>query len=279
MRDSDGFLFCRPTPDLPPVIGHRGAAGSAPENTLAGLRQALALGCSWVEFDVRLTADGELILLHDDDLDRTTDGHGKARALALAAIRSYDAGNRFDPAFAGERVPTLAKAIEVLAECSLGANVELKAARNCAVETALAAADVLDRLWPPLLPAPLISSFVVKALAAARTRAPRIPRGIIFRGVPGNWRHRAESLGCSTISADHRLLWPGIVAEMHEAGYPVLAYTVNNPVRARELFGWGVTSVISDMPHLIFAAGLPCGHSEADAAMRSRRWAHREIPP
>ncbi len=265
MRASRGAAACVPLPDLPPVIGHRGAAGCAPENTLAGLRRAAALGCRWVEFDVRLTADGELVLLHDARLERTTDGHGKVHALPLSAIRRCDAGNRFDPCFAGERVPSLAEAIAALAELGLGANVELKAGRHCAVETGTAAADVLARLWPPQLPAPLISSFVTEALAAARHRAPTIAGGLLVRGVPRNWRRRAEALGCTTVNADHRLLRPAIVAEIRRAGYPVLAYTVNDAARARELFDWGVTSVFSDVPHMILAA-LPAGLSQARAA-------------
>src|SRR5271166_449311 len=96
---------------LPPVIGHRGAAGCAPENTLAGLRKAKELDCRWVEFDVRLTGDGQLILLHDERLERTTNGRGKAALLPLAVVRRYDAGRRFDAAFKGEGVPTLAEAV------------------------------------------------------------------------------------------------------------------------------------------------------------------------
>src|SRR5215471_6805211 len=80
---------------LPSVIGHRGAASSAPENTLAGLRRAKMLDCRWVEFDVRLTADGHPVLLHDSRLERTTDGRGKVTALALAAVRRCDAGGWF----------------------------------------------------------------------------------------------------------------------------------------------------------------------------------------
>src|SRR5215472_7279977 len=76
---------------LPLVIGHRGAAGCAPENTLAGLRKAKELGCRWAEFDVRLTADGQLILLHDERLNRTTNGRGKAALMALSMVRHYDA--------------------------------------------------------------------------------------------------------------------------------------------------------------------------------------------
>ena len=98
------------------MIGHRGVAGCAPENTLAGLRKASELKCRWVEFDVRLTADGQLILLHDERLERTTNGRGKAALLSLAMVQRYDAGRRFGASFRGERVPTLAEAVALLSE-------------------------------------------------------------------------------------------------------------------------------------------------------------------
>jgi glycerophosphoryl diester phosphodiesterase len=250
------------------VIGHRGAAACAPENTLSGLRQAHALGCRWVELDVRLTGDGELILLHDERLERTTTGRGKVRVQPLAAIRRHDAGRWFGPSFAGERVPTLAEAVEVLAELGLGANIELKAARGRAAETGAAAADLLSRLWPPQLPALLISSFLDEALAAARDRAPAIARGLLVRAVPQDWRVRAHSLGCVTINPDQRLLRPSAVAEIHKAGYSVLAYTVNGVARARELFAWGVASVFSDVPHIALA-GAPGAASQPAALLSS----------
>lgn len=236
------------------MIGHRGAAGCAPENTLAGLRKAKELDCRWVEFDVRLTADSELILLHDERLERTTNGRGKAALMPLATVRRYEAGHRFGPAFPEERVPTLVEAVGVLGELGIGANIELKASRGREAETGAAAAALLSRMWPPHLPAPLISSFLQEALSAAQTRAPSIARGVLFRGVPRNWRVVAEKLGCATIHADHRRLHPALVAEIREAGYASLAYTVNDATRAHALFGWGVTSVFSDVPHIIRAA-------------------------
>src|SRR6516162_4822800 len=211
---------------FPAVIGHRGAAGCAPENTLAGLRKAKELKCRWVELDVRLTADGQLILLHDEQLERATSARGKAALTPLATVRGYDAGHRFGDAFRGERVPTLAEAIGVLGELGIGANIEVKAARSRAAETGAATAALLSRMWPRHLPAPLISSFLPEALSAARACAPSIARGLLFRAVPGKWRDRAEKLGCATIHADHRRLFPGLVAEIREAGYPLLAYTV-----------------------------------------------------
>ena len=239
---------------FPAVIGHRGAAGCAPENTLAGLRKAKELNCRWVELDVRLTADGQLILLHDERLERTTNGCGKAALLPLAAVRRFDAGHRFGDAFRGEHVPTLAEAIGVLGELGMGANIELKAARGRGGETGAAAVALLSQMWPPHLPPPLISSFIEEALSAARSCAPSIARGLLFRAVPRNWRLRAEKLGCSTIHADHRRLHPALVAEICEAGYPLLTYTVNDAARASMLFSWGVTSVFSDSPFIVCVA-------------------------
>jgi glycerophosphoryl diester phosphodiesterase len=244
--------------ELPPVIGHRGAAGRAPENTLAGLRRAAALGCRWVEFDVRLTADGELVLLHDERLERTTTGHGKVRMLPLAAIRGCDAGIGFGGEFAGEPVPTLREAITVLGELGLGANIELKADWRLAEATVAATAEIMRHHWPAHLPPPLISSFMPRALAAARKHAPALARGLLLRRAGARWRSRTAVLGCTTVNLDHRTLQPTTVAEIRAAGYEVLAYTVNNPVRALDLFRWGVASVFSDVPDLILAAvGAP----------------------
>lgn len=236
---------------IPRVIGHRGAAASAPENTLAGLRVARALGCHWVEFDVRLTADGEPVLLHDDQLERTTDGRGKLSALSLAAVRTHDAGVWFDISFTGQQVPTLEEALMLLTELGLGANIELKAARGREAATGAVVADLLDRTWPSAAPQVLISSVQLSALAGARIRAPGIPRGVLFPRVPRNWRAVAERFGCVTIHADHRRLRPTLVSEIRRAGYPLLAYTVNDPRRAKTLFDWGVTSVFSDVPQCL----------------------------
>jgi glycerophosphoryl diester phosphodiesterase len=233
------------------VIGHRGAARCAPENTLAGLRRARQLGCAWVEFDVRLTGDGVPILLHDDRLERTTNGFGAAAALPLAAVRNFDAGRWFGSSFIGERVPTLEETVAELAAFGLGANVELKASRGRAAATGRAAAGLLARLWPARLPPVLVSSFLGAALAAAREVAPEFMFGLLFRSVPRDWRRRVEALGCTTVHADHRRLRPAIVAEIRDCGYPVLAYTVNDAARAATLYSWGVASVFSDVPHLL----------------------------
>ena len=212
-----------------------------------------ALGCKWVEFDVRLTADGELILLHDDRLERTTNGRGHARELTLAAIRRFDAGAWFDPLFVGEPVPTLYEAIASMAELGLGANIELKSepgTRSPRREQQ----SKFSRSWPTHLPAPLVSSFSDQAIEAARDHAPDVPRGLLIRSVTAARQRRAADFGCMTINVDHQYLRPAIVTRLREAGYFVMAYTVNDAVRANELLRWGVSSVFSDFPNIMNSA-------------------------
>jgi glycerophosphoryl diester phosphodiesterase len=239
---------------LPPVIGHRGAAARAPENTLAGLRRARALGCSWVEFDVRLTADGVPVLCHDPRLDRTTDGSGAVSAMSFGAVRDCDSGGWFGAEFAGERIPTLKEALSLAAELGLAANIELKSDRGGEYATAAAVAAALQRLGDAAPPV-LVSSFQQPAVAAMRDLAPHVARGVLFRIVPRGWAEIAHHLGCAAIGADHRRLSPRRIAAIRTAGYPLLAYTVNDPARARLLYAWGVTSVFSDVPDIILRPG------------------------
>ena len=141
------------------MIGHRGAAGAAPENTLASIRKAREFGATWIEFDVKLTKDGHAILFHDDCLERTTDGRGTVAATTLAQIRRLDAGGWFGPAFRGEPVPTLEQALALCAELGLGINVEIKPCAKREVETAqVTVSTLLDfgrgtgrRRWSPAL--------------------------------------------------------------------------------------------------------------------------------
>jgi glycerophosphoryl diester phosphodiesterase len=244
-------------PDLPAVIGHRGACAAAPENTLASFRTAAEQGARWVEFDVRLSADGRCVLLHDDTLDRTTSGRGRADLLRLAELKAHDAGAWFGPGFSGERIPTLEETIELLASLDLGANVEIKPAPGAEIATAEAVVTMLRESWPAHLPPPLLSSFKPEALAAAKQAAPEIARGFLCSKLGSDWKARAEALGCVTIHTDHRKLSAASVREVCDAGYPLLAYTVNDPARARELFAWGVSAVFSDCPgRLMGVAGL-----------------------
>lgn len=238
---------------LPPIIGHRGAAAHAPENTLAGFRAARALGCGWVEFDVRLTADAKLVICHDDKLERTSSGRGRISRLPLAEVRQHDAGSWFGAGFAGEPVPTLCEVLTLCRELGLGANIEIKAERGRVLATAGAVALCLSRL-KGRLPSVLISSFLANAVAEVAALAPEVPRGILWRRIPYGWRSVAARLGCATIHCGHAELTRNTAEEVCGAGYPLLAYTVNDAARARQLFDWGVASVFSDVPDIIGVA-------------------------
>lgn len=239
--------------DLPSVIGHRGAAGHAPENTLAGIKRAAALGATWVELDVALTKDGEPVLLHDETVDRTTDAKGKLADLTLAEIRSLDAGARFSSSFAGERVPMLEEAIVEIASLGLNANVEIKPTSGREAATGRVVAERVAALWPQDRPPPLFSSFQPEALAAARRAAPDLPLGLLLRRPGQGWRQWAEELACRSIHCNHRNLDRRTAERMLKAGYRLLAYTVNDAGRAERLFNWGVDAVFSDYPDRILA--------------------------
>lgn len=239
---------------LPRVVGHRGAAASAPENTLAGLRRAHRLGVAWVEFDVKLTADGVPILMHDALLDRTTDGKGPVAETSFSAIRALDAGAWFGPEFAGERVPGFHEAIDLLLSHGMAANVEIKPCPGREQETGAAVARVLADRWPADRPPLLLSSFSEEALEAARTAVPALPRGLLVRQTPEDWRARLDRLDCVTFHCSQHELDAATVAAVRGAGFPMLVYTVNEAERAGELFGWGVDCLCSDRPEAILAA-------------------------
>ncbi len=239
--------------EIPKIIGHRGACAYAPENTLASIRKAAAQGARWVEFDVRLTRERDLVVMHDDDVKRTTNGKGRVADLTLAELSALDAGAWFGSAFAGERVPTLAETIALLAELGLGANIEIKAADAEARVTAEALARILAAHWPRAAPPPLISSFEIEALAAMQAAAPQWPRGLLMKEIGGDWRSLLDQLGAATLNLDHRPLDGAKVAVARATGRPVLCYTVNDPARARQLFAWGVSAVFTDRPDALLA--------------------------
>ncbi len=241
-------------PPLSSVTGHRGAKGHAPENTMAGIRKGVELGARWVEFDVKLSADNELVLMHDDTVNRTSDGKGAVAGMTLAELRRLDAGRWFSPDFTGERVPTLVEAMDYLVAKGIGANVEVKACPGREAETGAAVARTLATRWLGG-PAPiLLSSFSTASLAAARQAAPQIPRGLLTLKFKNDWVTQMRELGCATFHVLDRRLTEARVRAVREAGFRPLAYTVNDPARARGLLSWGVESIITDYPERIMAA-------------------------
>lgn len=233
---------------LPRLIGHRGAAAHAPENTLAGLRQAHALGVGWVEFNSQLSRDGVPLLLHDDTLQRTTGDSRRVAEVDAAEIQSLDAGRWFAEAFAGERVPRLEEAVALLGELGLKANIEIKPSPGLARETAVASVELLRRCWPAGLPLPLISCFEVVALEEAQRLWPEAPRGYLLHAMAPGWQDTAARLGCVSVHLWHPAVTAQRIQAIKAAGYQVAAYTVNVPERAASLLAMGLDCLITDDP-------------------------------
>jgi glycerophosphoryl diester phosphodiesterase len=246
----------RPAPRivLPPVIGHRGAAGLAPENTLPGLRAAAAAGCRWVEVDVMLAACGTPMLHHDVSLRRIEGVDGRLDRWTARQLAELDAGAAFAPAYAGTPIPTLAQALEEMLRLGLRANLEIKPAPGAARETAQAAVRTVRAVWPADRPRPLISSFQRDSLAAAQAAAPELPRGLIAHARPWRWRRLLAELDCVSLHLAADRIRPADVREAVDAGWAVAVYTVNDGLTAARLRGWGAHAIITDRPDRMPAA-------------------------
>jgi glycerophosphoryl diester phosphodiesterase len=230
----------------PRLVAHRGAGRLAPENTLAAMRVGYAHGYRMVEFDVKLSGDGVPFLLHDDTLDRTTDGRGRADGLTWAELSRLDAGSWHSPAYAGEPLPTLAAVAHWAIASKVACNVEIKPMPGREEATGAAVALDARALWRDAGTPPLLSSFSEEALAAARAAAPELERALLLDRVPSDWRERMAKLDCVAIDADYRELTSELVAAARAAGYKVISYTPNDPRVVAKLAGWGVDMVITD---------------------------------
>jgi len=237
---------------LPRVIGHRGAAAVAPENTLAGLSAAAAGGAEWVEIDVRLSADGVCVLSHDPTVQSDSRRLRIARTNA-SVLGRLDIGTRFGPQFSGQTVPTLAAALDCADELGLGVNIELKdcGRRNRALAAALVA-TLADR--PRGGAGLLVSSFRLSILASLRALSQTVALGLLGGGARRGWRRRADELGCVSLHCSAARASAAMIADFKATGRAVAVYTVNDPALARRLFGWGADAVFCDDPGRMLAA-------------------------
>ena len=235
---------------LPPIVGHRGAAARAPENTLPGIEVAAALGVQAVELDVALSKDGVPVLFHDPSIERTTDGAGALAMHTLQDLERRDAGAWFHADFAGTKIPTMEQAIALVVKLQLGVNFEIKPQPGTDAQTAQAMVATLAHHWPQDQSLPLLlASFSMTALAAAKIAGPDIPRAAIFaHGVPGDWLATAKPHQPRSLHINKESLDADTVAAIKNAGYAVGAYTVNSFWEAKRLADAGVDYVFSDCP-------------------------------
>ena len=235
----------------PRVIAHRGAGALAPENTLGAIRHGASLGFRGVEFDVMLTGDATPVLIHDETLERTTDGKGVVARLPYAEIGKLDAGRWLGERWSGERVPLFDQAARLCRELGVWANVEIKPAKGFESETGRAVAQMALELWRAAPLPPLLSSFAPLSLVAAKAAAPQLPRGLLFGKIPADWLARMRALDCVALHCNYTSLTAPLLEQIRAAGYAVLVWTVNDPAEAKRLYGWGVDAIVTDRLDLI----------------------------
>ncbi len=233
----------------PQLIAHRLGGALAPENTLAGLALAARLGCRAVEFDVMLSSDGVPLVIHDETLERTTNGKGQVNLRTAAQLRQLDAGARHHPAFAGQRIPTFVEVLQACADLGILPNVEIKPASGFDVETAEAVVRVIADAWRGKT-LPLVSSFSYRSLETVRDIAPHLPLALEVVQVPDDWREQLAALDCVGFHASAKDNSIDVLGKCRRHGLPMAIWTVNDWAEAEALYAAGIDAVFSDRPDL-----------------------------
>lgn len=241
----------------PHIVAHRGGGKLAPENTLAAIDVGARYGHTMIEFDAKLSKDGEIFLLHDDNLERTSNGWGVAGELNWQDLLRVDAGGWFSGEFKGEPLPLLSQVAERCRQHGMMANIEIKPTTGTGILTGKVVALAAREQWAEMTP-PLLSSFEIDALEAAQQAVPELPRGLLLDEWREDWRELTTRLGCVSIHLNHKLLDEARVDALRDAGLRILVYTVNRPQRAAELLRWGVDCICTDAIDTIGPDFQPC---------------------
>jgi len=236
---------------LEKVIGHRGASGYAPENTIASFEKALSLGCRFIEFDVMCSADGEPFVIHDEQLKRTTNGKGDVGMVEAAYLESLDAGAWFSRRFKDEKIPHFKDVLKWLSFSGAQANIEIKPYPGTTEQTTTSVLSHIHRYWSHNNELPLVSSFDWDALVLCRSIAPEMPLGLLIHEWDNDWLQKAKQLDCFSIHFNKSIVTAERVQEVKNQGYVVCVYTVNRKRLANKLFDWGIDAIFSDYPDLL----------------------------
>jgi glycerophosphoryl diester phosphodiesterase len=236
------------------IIGHRGASGVAPENTLAAFRSAVALGAQYIETDLQLSRDAHLVAIHDDTLQRTTNGRGPVSARTLEELKRLDAGSWFrrgpcGERFAGERIPSVEEVLAFGREHHVGLFLEMKTPEASGAEHALVgavrAAGAIDYVR--------VISFDQGVLARVRALEPRLMLGYLFsKSLPDPVAH-AVSAGAKILLPRVDRVTAKLVAAAKRNGLQVVTWTVNDPRKMRTLIALGLDGIITNYPERLAA--------------------------
>ncbi|HEX6017778.1 MAG TPA: glycerophosphodiester phosphodiesterase [Burkholderiaceae bacterium] len=229
---------------FPLWIAHRGAGKLAPENTLAAFRLGATHGHTAFECDVKLSADGVPFLLHDDTLERTTNGRGVAGELPWAELSKLDAGGWHSATYAGEPIASFEAIAAYCGANGHALDLEIKPSPGTDIETGRAVGQWVRKLWrgAPLL----LSSFKPQALVGARETAPELARALLLDTLWPGCIEMAASLQCVAIITNHKLMDSALCDQIHSGDRRALVYTVNDAARARELIALGIDGIVTD---------------------------------
>jgi glycerophosphoryl diester phosphodiesterase len=237
--------FPRPT-----VFAHRGSSSHAPENTIAAFERAVEQSAHAIEFDVQLSADGHVVVMHDSTVDRTTDGIGKVCDLSLSTLKQLDAGSFFDRSFRGERIPTLDDVFESAGSRIL-MNIELKPELLFYHQLPEKVAQVVKHHG--MSGRVIFSSFDAWALVQMKKYLPHSPCGLLaLPGISG-WAMRAwgpKIFPCEALHPHFSSVTESLVHQYHRIGLRIHTYTVNEPDQMMRMFSAGVDGIFTDDPEL-----------------------------
>jgi glycerophosphoryl diester phosphodiesterase len=228
-------------------VGHRGAKGHAPENTFASFDLAVEMGVNAVETDVHLSKDGEVVLIHDHTVDRTTDGRGFVKDMTLRELKQLDAGSWYDVRFAGQRIPTLAELLE-WARGRVGVAIEIK---NGPIYYPCIAEKVIRLLKDHSMELQaILISFDHLVLREAKMIAPEVATGILYVGRFVNESSAARAAAADALHPNWAFVTPDLVENAHAAGLAVSPWCPNDLTTIRLLSEMGVDSIGTDYPDL-----------------------------
>lgn len=229
------------------IIAHRGASAYAPENTFAAFDKARELGADFIELDVQLTKDGKLAVIHDDKIDRTTDGAGFVRQFTMSELEKLDAGSWFGPEFQGEQIPALEDVLQKYHK-KTGLLIEIKSSKTQpGIEQAIG--KLISRFGVSMNT--IVQSFDAGAMMTLHKLYPSIPSAVLikprFGMVPrSRLRHIASFAGY--VSVKHTMLSSFLIESIHSYDLKAFAWTVNGPKTGRRLESWKIDGLITDYP-------------------------------
>lgn len=235
------------------IFAHRGSSGTHPENTLAAFKDAATLPIYGVEFDVHLTKDGEIVVIHDEEIDRTANGTGFVKDMTLAQLKQYDFGSKFSETFKGETIPTLEEVLQVYLHTDHCLNIELKSDVIDYVgleEKVLALVNTYD-----LADRVVMSSFNHEAIKRTKKLQATIKTAPLFLNeMADEPLQYVEGLAAQSLHTSGKLMEQIDVSAFNATGKSVRVYTVNKVEQAKQLDALGVEAIFTDYPEKMLEA-------------------------